>query len=123
MPIRQHPLLRYYAKATSVIPLSWLYGSDFPSRKDLTRVCLMAGDEMPPFPPGEDFRHDNIRMQLECVAEGGHPDGGSLRVQARRAAGLLADYVTQLALMGTKYRVRSYPGQCSATSPTDSQTR
>lgn len=65
---------------------------------------------LPPFPHGEDGRHDEIRGALESVALGGHPERGSFRTQARWAAGRLADYTAKLATMGTNIPALVVPG-------------
>lgn len=101
MPYRQHPLLRFYARASELIGIAPLArSSDFPSKTDIKEYFARALEELPPFPPGEDGRHDEIRMRMESVAGGGHPDFGPFRAQVRFAAGRLADYTVKLATMG-----------------------
>lgn len=111
MPIRQHPLLRYYAEALDHISLASLSGYNLPPKRDLMVSFGAAVAALPPFPEGEDARHDEIRDALQSVAWGGHPERGSFRTQARWAAGRLADYAAKLATMGTKI-----PGQVVAGS-------
>ncbi|MET4143879.1 hypothetical protein [Arthrobacter sp. UYCo732] len=110
MPIRQHPLLRYYAEALDHISLASLAGYNFPPKKELMLAFHAAVAALPPIPTGEDGRHDEIRGALEAVAWGGRPDRGSFRTQARWAAGRLADYTAKLATMGTEIPAQVVPG-------------
>lgn len=110
MPIRQHPLLRYYAEALDHISLASISGDNFPPKRDLMATFGAAVAALPPFTPGEDGRHDEIRDALEWVARGGHPERGSFRTQARWAAGRLADYTAKLATMGSAIPAQVVPG-------------
>lgn len=110
MPIRQHPLLRHYAKALDHISLASLAGPDFPPAQDVMENFDMALAAFPPLPPGEDRRHDEIRQALKLVAAGGDPRHGSFNTQARWAAGRLADHTAKLATMGTEIPAQIVPG-------------
>lgn len=110
MPIRQHPLLRHYAKALDHISLASLAGPDFPPVKDVMEYFGRAVAAMPPLPHGENRRHDEIRQALKLVAAGGDPARGSFDAQARWAAGWLADYMANLATMGTEIPAQIVPG-------------
>ncbi|ACL42233.1 hypothetical protein Achl_4282 (plasmid) [Pseudarthrobacter chlorophenolicus A6] len=110
MPIRQHPLLRHYAKALGHISMQSLAGPDFPPVRDVMENFDMALAAMPPLPPGEDRRHDEIRRALKLVASGGDPARGPFNTLARWAAGWLADYTAALATMGTEIAAQVVPG-------------
>lgn len=123
MPIRQHPLVRYYARATQLISLASLAGNDFPSTEDVIEYFGMAVAALPPLEPGADRRHDEIRDALESVARGGKPEYVPFEVQARWAAGRLADHTAQLATRGEKFPRRSYLDPCFTVSRMASATR
>lgn len=111
MPIRQHPLLLHYARALQHISMQSLAGPDFPPVKDVMECFGMALAAMPPLPPGENRRHDEIRRALKQVASGGgDPAHGSFNAQARWAAGWLADYMAALATLGTEIPAQVVPG-------------
>lgn len=110
MPIRQHPLVRYYARATQLISLASLAGNDFPSTEDVIEYFGMAVAALPPLEPGADRRHDEIRDALESVARGGKPEYVPFEVQARWAAGRLADHTAQLATRGREIPAQVVPG-------------
>lgn len=111
MPIRQHPLLRHDAKAADCIHLTWLYGPKFPPIQEVIGQFERAVDELPDIEPGWDRRHDEIREILVAVSEGGHPDGGPFRGQARRAAARLHQHVLNHAsMLGTPIPAQVVPG-------------
>lgn len=107
MPIRQHPLLRHYAKAADCIHLTRLFGPKFPPVQEVIGQFERAVDELPDIEPGWDRRQDEIREILVGVADGGHPNGGPFRGQARHAAERLHQHVLSLASM----RGRPIPAQ------------
>lgn len=110
MPIRQHPLLRHYGKALGHISMQSPAGPDFPPARDVMESFARAVAAMPPLPPGENPRHDEIRRALKQIAVGGDPAQSSFDAQARWAAGWLADYTATLATLGTEIPAQVVPG-------------
>ena len=110
MPLRQHPLLRFYARAASHISVTSLVGPTFPPLEEVKEYFEMAVAALPPLEPGEDRRHDEIRELLVSVTQGGRPDAGPFRGQVRLAAGRLHDYVAMLGTMGAVVPAQIVPG-------------
>lgn len=109
MPIRQHPLLRFYAEAAQKVPMFSLINPA--PRKEVMEQFQRAVAELPHIEPGWDHRHDEIRGVLVEVALGGHPGKGTFRAQARRASGRLHEHLLNLATMGgTRVPAQIVPG-------------
>lgn len=109
MPIRQHPLLRFYAEAAQKVPMFSLINPA--PRKEVMEQFGRAVAELPHVEWGWDSRHDEIREVLVEVALGGHPEKGTFQAQARRASGRLHEHLLNLATMGgTRIPAQIAPG-------------
>lgn len=109
MPLRQHPLLRFYAEAAQKVPAFSLIHPT--SREEVMEQFERAVAELPDIEPGWDRRHDEVREVLVEVAQGGHPEKGPFRDQARRASGRLHEHLLNLATMGgTRTPAQVVPG-------------